>query len=171
MDVQLTGDARAVVLLAQDAARRLRHRWIGTEHLLFALAASQQPIGVLLREAGVEARPVWAGIVRLVDVGDRAIDWDALSAIGIDLDRVRAHVPAASGLATRSRTRRPRGHIRFNPIAGGCVRDAGAAGVVGSGSLGLAVVAGAGPATRAIMSDLGVSRSVVATRISDGRLG
>jgi hypothetical protein len=170
MDVRLTDDARAVARVAQDAARRLRHRWVGTEHLLFALAATQQPIGALLREAGVEAGPVWAGIVRLVDVGDRAVDWDALSAIGIDLDRVRTRVPVAPRSA-RVRTRRRPGHIRFNPTAAGCVRDAGAAGVVGSGSLGLAVVAGAGPATRAIISDLGVSRSAIVVRIRNGWLG
>lgn len=175
MTVQLADDARAVVLVAQDAARRLGHRWIGTEHLLFALAATEQPIGVLLRAAGVEPRPIWAGIVSLVAVGDRAVDWDALSAIGIDLDRVRAQVPGTPGAPTRKgrsasgalrrRTRRRRGHIPLNTTARRCVEDAGRSGAIGSRRLALAVVEAAGPAARTILFDLGVSGPMIAALI------
>ena len=40
---RFTADARAVVIHAQQHARRLRHRYIGCEHLLLALTATDTP--------------------------------------------------------------------------------------------------------------------------------
>ncbi|MCW2907241.1 MAG: hypothetical protein JWL68_2030, partial [Actinomycetia bacterium] len=46
---RFTGEARAVVVGAQQHARRLGHRYVGCEHLLLALATTSQPAGAVLR--------------------------------------------------------------------------------------------------------------------------
>src|SRR5690625_4208786 len=52
---RFTKDARQVVILAQKEARGLRHRRIGTEHLLLGLFAEHDGSGGLaLREHGAE---------------------------------------------------------------------------------------------------------------------
>ncbi len=121
---RFTGDARAVVVQAQEHARRLGHRYIGCEHLLLAVASTNQPAGAVLRENGLTAERVEQQIVRLVGLGAGVglfgdLDRDALARIGIDLDTVRARIEAAFGpevLAQASRIvhRGPR-PSRLNP--------------------------------------------------------
>ena len=65
---RFTERARQVVVLAQEEARRLKHGYIGTEHLL---------LGLLREEEGVAAR--------------------VLDALGVTLDEVRAHVARVIG--------------------------------------------------------------------------
>jgi ATP-dependent Clp protease ATP-binding subunit ClpC len=65
---RFTGRARQVVVLAQDEARKLKHNYIGTEHLL---------LGLLREEEGVAAQ--------------------ALSSLGIALGSVRAEVTSIVG--------------------------------------------------------------------------
>ena len=65
---RFTERARQVVVLAQDEARRLGHRAIGTEHLL---------LGLLREEEGLAAR--------------------VLGAMGIELEHVRAEVVRIAG--------------------------------------------------------------------------
>jgi ATP-dependent Clp protease ATP-binding subunit ClpC len=65
---RFTVRAREVVVLAQDEARRLRHDYIGTEHIL---------LGLLREEEGVAAR--------------------ILETHRVDLDRVRNHVAQIIG--------------------------------------------------------------------------
>jgi ATP-dependent Clp protease ATP-binding subunit ClpC len=65
---RFTERARRVVVLAQEEARRLRHNYIGTEHLL---------LGVLREEEGVGAR--------------------VLASLGVTLDGVRAQVGSIVG--------------------------------------------------------------------------
>jgi len=85
---------RAVVIDAQEQARRLEHRAIGTEHLLLALVASDTQPGGLLRELGLTTERVTAAIRRLLGTRPPLGEEDAaaLRAIGIDLDEVLARI-------------------------------------------------------------------------------
>jgi ATP-dependent Clp protease ATP-binding subunit ClpA len=99
---RFTPDARTVVVHAQQHARRLGHRYIGCEHLLLAVASTGQPASAVLREQGITPEHVEEEIVRRVGLGGGAglfsdLDRDALSAIGIDLDAVRARIEASFG--------------------------------------------------------------------------
>jgi ATP-dependent Clp protease ATP-binding subunit ClpA len=99
---RFTGDARAAVAGAQEHARRLGHRYIGCEHLLLAAVATGGPAAAVLREHGVTPEAVKTEIVRLIGLGQpaslfSALDREALAAVGIDLDAVRARIEAAFG--------------------------------------------------------------------------
>lgn len=99
---RFTLDARTVVIHAQEHARRLGHRYVGCEHLLLAVASAGQPASAVLREQGITPEHVEEEIVRRVGLGGGAglfsdLDRDALSAIGIDLDAVRARIEASFG--------------------------------------------------------------------------
>ncbi len=127
---RFTGDARTVVIHAQEHARRLGHRYIGCEHMLLALAAIDAPAGAVLREHGLTPERVEEEIARHVGLGAAAalfadLDRDALAAIGVDLDAVRARIEASfapesltrAGQAVhcgpgRSRRHRHRGLLR-----------------------------------------------------------
>ncbi len=123
---RFTAAARQVVVVAQEESRALRHGHIGTEHLLLALLRGGGAAAAALTEAGVTPGSARAEISRLVaarSTDDR--DADALRAIGIDLDTVRAKVEQSFGAGAlerargrRSRLRRPRaGHVPFTPRA------------------------------------------------------
>jgi ATP-dependent Clp protease ATP-binding subunit ClpA len=97
---RFTEDARAVVRGAFGSARRLEHRYVGTEHLLLAVAAADGPAGEVLREQGVTAERVKDEILRQIGTGVGAglfagLDEKALAAVGIDLDAVRAKIQAS----------------------------------------------------------------------------
>ena len=99
---RFTGQARTVVIQAQDHARRLGHNYIGCEHLLLAAASTAEPASAVLREHGVTPQAVETQIVRLIGLGQAArrlgsLDREALAAIGIDLDVVQARIEAAFG--------------------------------------------------------------------------
>jgi ATP-dependent Clp protease ATP-binding subunit ClpA len=102
---RFTDGARQVVVRAQEEARRLGHNYIGCEHLLLAAAASSEPAGAVLRDQGVTPERVAAEILRTIGSGPaagsadplRGLDREALAAIGIDLDVVRARIEAAFG--------------------------------------------------------------------------
>jgi ATP-dependent Clp protease ATP-binding subunit ClpA len=99
---RFTGDARAAVAAAQEHARRLGHRYIGCEHLLLAAVSTGGPAAAALREHGVTPQAVETEIVRLIGLGQPAslfgaLDREALAAVGIDLDAVRARVEATFG--------------------------------------------------------------------------
>ena len=99
---RFTAGARAIVVQAQENARRLGHGYIGCEHLLLAAASTGEPAGAALRERGVTPEAVEAEIVRRVGLGQAAglfsaLDRDALASIGIDIDAVRAQIEAAFG--------------------------------------------------------------------------
>ena len=72
---RFTREAREVVVGAQDVARRLSHRRIGTEHLLLSLLTNDDATARLLRERGVTVDSARAMIERYVgglDVGPEA---------------------------------------------------------------------------------------------------
>jgi ATP-dependent Clp protease ATP-binding subunit ClpA len=102
---RFTGNARHIVVQAQDDARRLGHNYIGCEHLLLAAAAANEPASAILRDHGVTPDRVEAEILRKIgrgyaaDSGDplEGLDHEALAVIGIDLDVVRARIEAAFG--------------------------------------------------------------------------
>jgi ATP-dependent Clp protease ATP-binding subunit ClpA len=106
---RFTDGARYVVVQAQKDARRLGHNYIGCEHLLLAAAAADEPAGAILRDQGVTPERVQAEILRTIGSGPGAgpaansadpllgLDREALAAIGIDLDVVRARIEAAFG--------------------------------------------------------------------------
>jgi ATP-dependent Clp protease ATP-binding subunit ClpA len=102
---RFTDGARQILARAQEDARRLGHNYIGCEHLLLAAAAASEPAGVVLRDQGVTPERVEAEILRAIGPGRaagsadplRGLDREALAAIGIDLDVVRARIEAAFG--------------------------------------------------------------------------
>jgi ATP-dependent Clp protease ATP-binding subunit ClpA len=102
---RFTDGARQVVVRAQEEARRLGHNYIGCEHLLLAATAAGEPAGAVLRDQGVTPERVEAEILRTIGSGPaacsadplRGLDREALAAIGIDLDVVRARIEAAFG--------------------------------------------------------------------------
>jgi hypothetical protein len=124
---RFTADARTVVVRAQEHARRLGHHYIGCEHLLLAAAGTGEPAAAALREHGVTPQAVEAEIVRLIGLGQAtslfsALDREALAAIGIDLDALRARIEAAFGPDAFTRAgpyicRRSRRAWRKNPLA------------------------------------------------------
>ena len=97
---RFTHAARDAVVRAQQEARDLDQSPIGTQHLLLALLADPAgPIAIALKDTGVDARSVRAGVIRRVGARTGpevpspanmdAEDAAALKAIGIDLDAVR----------------------------------------------------------------------------------
>jgi ATP-dependent Clp protease ATP-binding subunit ClpA len=123
---RFTGDARTVVIHAQQHARRLGHRYIGCEHLLLALVAVDAPAGAVLREHGLTPDRVEEEIVRHVGLGAAAalladLDRDALASVGVDLDAVRARIeasfpPEALTRAGQAVQRGPRRTRRGGPL-------------------------------------------------------
>lgn len=96
---RFTGDARHVLVLAQREALSLGHDHIGTEHLLLGLLdASSGVAAQVLVGSGVKAGDVRSRVERIVGrCRPLHDDAAALSAIGIDLDQVRATVEETFG--------------------------------------------------------------------------
>jgi ATP-dependent Clp protease ATP-binding subunit ClpA len=99
---RFTSEARAIVAQAQEHARRLGHRYVGTEHLLLAAVGSPAAAGDIVRGQGLTPERVEQEILHRIGRGATAglfgdLDRDALASIGIDLDAVRARVEAAFG--------------------------------------------------------------------------
>jgi ATP-dependent Clp protease ATP-binding subunit ClpA len=98
---RFTDGARHIVVQAQNEARRLGHNYIGCEHLLLAATRADGAAGAALRDQGVTPERVEEQIVRMIGRGSadplQGLDREALAAIGIDLDVVRARLEAAFG--------------------------------------------------------------------------
>jgi ATP-dependent Clp protease ATP-binding subunit ClpA len=97
---RFTRGARRVIELAQIEARELGHSWVGTEHLILALA--DEDFGVtteVLREAGIDSFTFKAALEAELGTGEegRARDAEALRTIGIDLDEVQRRIEDAFG--------------------------------------------------------------------------
>jgi len=130
---RFTAEARATVMGAQQHARRLGHRPIGTEHVLRSVVDRQSRAASTLAAHGITADTVEVDLARLVGPG-RDADRRALALIGIDLDAVLAAVgadlrddalprPHRRRWWSRRRRRchqaptRDRAHIPFSPRA------------------------------------------------------
>jgi ATP-dependent Clp protease ATP-binding subunit ClpA len=108
---RLSPEARETMVLAQDEAGRLRHPWVGTEHLLLALP--QQPdtrAQHVLSSLGVTAASLEHELVE--ELGTSAeqqrlgdLDEQALRSLGIDLREVRRRVEAVFGPGALDRAR------------------------------------------------------------------
>jgi hypothetical protein len=123
---RFTPEALHVVTHAQDPALRLGHTYIGCEHLLISAASTDEPASAVLRDHGVTPERIEAELRRVTAPGPAAgpvagihpvagidpiggidpvagidpvggIDREALAAIGIDLDVVRARIEAVFG--------------------------------------------------------------------------
>jgi ATP-dependent Clp protease ATP-binding subunit ClpA len=95
---RFTEAARTVVVDAQAEARRLGHGWIGSEHLLIALAAAPGgPAVAALQNAGVTPDAARRAVAAIAGTAESRLDAGALAVIGIDLDEVRRRVEAAFG--------------------------------------------------------------------------
>jgi ATP-dependent Clp protease ATP-binding subunit ClpA len=122
-------EARRVVVLAQAEARSLDHDYIGTEHLLLGLLAEREGLGAsVLAAFGISREGIRTAVREIVGSGELTEpDPEALEAIGIDLDAVRATVEQAFGPGAlegtraarrrRTRCRRGRAHRPFTPRA------------------------------------------------------
>jgi hypothetical protein len=62
-------DARSLVHLAQRHARELRHRYLGTEHLLLALTEDSGLAGTTLARVGIDSNQITEQIRSIVGVG------------------------------------------------------------------------------------------------------
>lgn len=118
---RFTSEARAVVVLAQEEARQLRHPLIGTEHLLLAmLTGGTGPGAQALRDRGLDATDVRRRIAGIIDPAGGELDPAALATLGIDLEEVRRATEASFGpgaLDARGRASMPKGHIPFSKRA------------------------------------------------------
>jgi ATP-dependent Clp protease ATP-binding subunit ClpA len=93
---------------AQAEAIGYRHDFIGTEHVLLALVAREDRTGRVLRELGLDAAGLREEVRQIAGEGPRpeeVFDADALAAIGVDLDSVRALTEATFGAGSLERAR------------------------------------------------------------------
>ncbi|QFG26027.1 Clp protease N-terminal domain-containing protein [Actinomadura sp. WMMB 499] len=117
---RFTKGAREAVVGAQEEARGLGHRHIGTEHVLVALAGVDDATARTLRGHGLDAAVLRARLASRGGSGEE-LDPEALRAIGIDLDAVRRATEENFGEgaldAPRGEPDRPKRHIRFTKEA------------------------------------------------------
>jgi ATP-dependent Clp protease ATP-binding subunit ClpA len=123
---RFTDKARQVVVGAQAEARERKADEIRTEHLLAALFTVPDNLALTVLSAfGVDEDIVTAEIDRLRSGNWSAIDAEALSTLGIDLDEVRRQAEEAFGPGALDRTRSALGgkgrgffgHIPFEKAA------------------------------------------------------
>jgi ATP-dependent Clp protease ATP-binding subunit ClpC len=72
---RFTERARQVVMLAQDDARRMKHNYIGTEHLLLGLLREEEGLAsTVLRTFGLEVDRVRPEVERMVGIGSEPVE-------------------------------------------------------------------------------------------------
>jgi hypothetical protein len=76
---RFTDQARRVVVLAQEEARRLKHNYIGTEHIL---------LGLIREDGGVAA-----DVLEELDIGLEAVRQQVETIIGVGKGEPRGHIP------------------------------------------------------------------------------
>ena len=121
MPRHLTRDTRACLARALGRVGRLTRRYVSGEHLMTILVCAVsavrpgpgRPARAVLHSYGATVEDVEAEIARRAGPGEilfGGLDRDALAAIGIDLDAVRARIGASAGpeALTRVVHREPR---------------------------------------------------------------
>jgi ATP-dependent Clp protease ATP-binding subunit ClpA len=113
---RFTVQAREAVVRSQDEARRLRHPFIGTEHLLLGIVGAEGPAAEVLAARGLTLELLRQRLAVLTDDG---LDPDALATLGIDLAKVREATEARLGPGALDKPRPPLkpGHIPFSKRA------------------------------------------------------
>jgi len=99
---RFTEPAGQVMELACEEAERLRHDYLGPEHVLAGLARQESShAGSILRASGLDVEAVRAGLDRLVAQGLLPAPWrnksDLLSSLGVDLDAVQRAIEDSFG--------------------------------------------------------------------------
>ncbi len=94
---RFTRDARAAVVGAQDQARALEAPRIRPEHLLLGLAAEVSAASGALAAYGITVERLGAQLRTAGAGAPDALDAQALAALGIDLEQVRAAAEAQLG--------------------------------------------------------------------------
>src|SRR5919199_2076746 len=70
---RFTEEARRVIVLAQEEARKLSHSYIGTEHLLLGVARTRQGAAAeILAHCGLSADAIRMRVLDIVGVGEDA---------------------------------------------------------------------------------------------------
>lgn len=102
---------------AETEARALGHDYMGTEHLLLALLASRTGSAtVVLERLGITSGEIRDRLLsKLAKPPAARIDPEALAALGIDLERVRAHLEETFGPGALEQSRS--GCMRIAPRA------------------------------------------------------
>ncbi|SCX49031.1 Clp amino terminal domain-containing protein, pathogenicity island component [Klenkia marina] len=163
---RFTDEARATVVRAQDVARSTGADRIEPVHLLLAVAVGEGRGAAALRAAGLDAVRARTAATAADDV--------ALSALGVDLDLVRARAEqtfGAGALDPRSR----RGHLRFGGSAKRVLREALRAEVgqgrrrLDDGSVLLGVLEVRDAVVAAVLADQGVDPRAVRADLTGAR--
>jgi ATP-dependent Clp protease ATP-binding subunit ClpA len=99
---RFTEPAGQVMDLACEEAERLRHDYLGPEHVLAGLARQEDSHAAgILRVSGLDVEAVRAGLDRLVAQGMLPARWrnksDLLSSLGVDLDAVLRAIEESFG--------------------------------------------------------------------------
>lgn len=69
-----TERARHVIVLSQDAARTLKHNFIGTEHLLVGLCAEEEGLGARVLESfDLDAKAATEAVVKINGEGEASV--------------------------------------------------------------------------------------------------
>lgn len=93
---------------AASASRRLGHDYIGTEHVLLAIAEDHESAPArALADRGLSADYIRAEIITLIGICEnppRGLDSEALATLGIDLNEVRRQAEHAFGPGALERT-------------------------------------------------------------------
>ena len=111
MFARFSAQAKEAMYLAQGEASRLKHPWLGTEHLLLALLRQPgTPASRALTGLGVTAASLEQELVNELGApcGDQVLgeeDERALGTLGIDLREVRRRVDEAFGPGALDRAR------------------------------------------------------------------
>ena len=102
---------------AAAEARALGHNYVGTEHLLLALLAHRTGSAtVAVERLGISPERIRERVLaKLAKPSTPGLDPEALAALGIDLDRVRARIEDAFGAGALEQTRA--GCMRIAPRA------------------------------------------------------
>jgi ATP-dependent Clp protease ATP-binding subunit ClpA len=179
---RFTEGARAVVIGAREHSQRLGHHWIGSEHLLLAIATADTPEGEVLRDNGITRERIDTILGGPSAQGGvfGTLDRDALATVGIDVDAVRDAVEQSFGAGAldsepprgRRKDRRA-GHQPFTPEAKKCLEnslrlaEAEHSGHIDGSHVAQAVLGTRHDTVKRILAAGGVSPAQLRTAISD----
>lgn len=121
---RFTEGASQVMCLAYEESERLRHDYVGPEHVLAGLAQQDDTrAAAILARSGLGADTIHAGLDRLVTAGALPGPWrnqaDLLKSMGIDLAAVRRAAEESFGaeaLCAAGRRARSRSCLRATPV-------------------------------------------------------